>query len=313
MKPLLLNDLVEDCCNTLKLNHPGCDVFCGSLVDIDFTPYAGKVDVLAAGCPCQSFSTAGDRAGLDDQRGNVMLEYIKIAMFIKPKVILIENVVGLLNHEGGETFNILQGLLTESGEYDFNFKILNANDHGVCQKRKRVFIICIKRTLGTVFEYPVPLEYKPVLGDILSNVPTSAAATFSEKKRKFLSYVEPGRDWKVMPEEVIREFMGDAYGTGASKREKLRKMSMSEPALTLLCAPNHFCHPEELRPFTVREYARIQSFPDSYQFHGAMGSQYKQIGNAVPVELAYHIALSITKALSERPPSETRDGELKVQ
>jgi DNA (cytosine-5)-methyltransferase 1 len=297
MKPLLLNDLMKDCCETLKLNHPGCDVRCGSFLDIDFAPFVGKVDVLAAGCPCQSFSTAGDRKGLEDQRGNLMLQYINIAMNIKPKIILIENVMGLLNHEGGETFNTVKMLLTETGEYDFNFKVLNANDHGVCQSRKRVFIICVRKDLNEGFNYPQPLAFKPVLRDILGNVPESPAATFSEKKRMFLSHIEPGRQWNSLPEDIKKDFMGDAYGTGASKREKLRKLSMNEPSLTVLCSPHALCHPEELRPFTVREYARIQSFPDSYQFHGAVGSQYKQIGNAVPVELAYHIGLSITETL----------------
>lgn len=292
MKPILLNDIIKDCCETLKLNHPGCNVYCGSFTEIDFTPYIGKVDVLAGGCPCQAFSTAGDRKGFEDQRGNVMLEYIKIAMLIKPKIILIENVEGLLNHEEGETFRIIQSLLTETGEYDFNYKLLNSNDFGVAQKRKRVFIVCVKKSIGKQFVYPTPLEYKPVLKDILVDVPGSVMSKFSDRKKRFLQHVSPGKDYNSLPPDLKEEY-------GKDKRDKLRRLSMDEACLTITCHPDKHCHPLEDRPFTLRESARIQSFPDSYQFYGCMGSQYKQVGNAVPVELAYHIGTSIVKLLTQ--------------
>lgn len=117
-----------------------------------------------------------------------------------------------------------------------------------------------------------------------------------------MDLVPQGGYWRDLPEKIQKEYMLKSYYLGGGKTGMARRMSWEEPCLTLTCAPaqkqTERCHPEETRPFTVREYARIQTFPDDWQFAGAMTQQYKQIGNAVPVNLAYEIGCSLVRFLN---------------
>lgn len=137
--PLLLNDNNKDCCATLKKNHPGANVVCASMDVIDFTPFVGKVDLLTGGVPCQSFSQAGTRKGLEDPRGDLMMKFAAILKQLRPRTFMIENVKGLLTHEGGETIKKIIGALNADGFYDIQYKCLDASHYGVPQKRERVF------------------------------------------------------------------------------------------------------------------------------------------------------------------------------
>ena len=125
----------------------------------------------------------------------------------------------------------------------------------------------------------------------------------SEKKKKVLKLVPPGGCWIDLPEEIQKEYMGKSYYSGGGKRGMARRISWDEPCLTLTCSPSQKqterCHPDETRPFTVREYARIQSFPDEWEFSGGIGEKYKQIGNAVPVELARNVGEEIVNSIIE--------------
>ena len=124
-----------------------------------------------------------------------------------------------------------------------------------------------------------------------TDTPESAGAAYPEKKERVLALVPQGGDWRDLPDDVAREFMGGSYGLGGGKTGMARRLSLDEPSLTLTCSPvqkqTERCHPTQTRPLTVREYARIQTFPDEWQFMGSMASQYKQIGNAVPVNMAW--------------------------
>lgn len=302
--PLLLNELDATCCATLRANHPGVPVVCGDMQELNLEEYAGRVDVLMGGVPCQAFSQAGERRGLEDPRGRLILDFNRLVLECKPTLLLVENVKGLTTHNGGRTLESVLELFANEGQYTMYHKVLNANNYGVAQKRERILIVGIRSDIARVFTYPDPEPYKPVLRDVLQDVPASPGASYPAAKRAVFDLVPPGGCWVDLPEDIQRSYMGASFHSGGGKRGIARRLSMDEPCLTLTTSPcqkqTDRCHPSESRPFTVREYARIQSFPDSYVFQGTMASQYRQIGNAVPVKLAKAMALQISRLLDSR-------------
>ena len=299
--PILLNDNNSDCCKTLKHNHQDANVVCASMDKIDYSQFIGKVDLLTGGVPCQSFSQAGLRKGLDDPRGDLMIKFIEILNLIKPKIFMIENVKGLLTHDGGKTIEKIIGTLNKSDLYNISYKCLDASKYDVPQKRERVFIVGVIKSITRSFEFPKESEKKIVLRDVLLDVPLSSGAKYNEEKIELFRMIPQGGCWVNLPEALQKEYLGNSYYSGGGKRGILYRLSMEKPSLTLLCTPSQKqterCHPLEERPLTMREYARIQTFEDSYEFIGSLSSQYKQIGNAVPVELARHMGASLLKLL----------------
>ena len=270
----------------------------------EFNLEIGELDLLSGGYPCQSFSYAGEKRGLEDARGTLFYEFAIFLKKLKPKMFLAENVKGLVTHDGGKTLDTMLKVFQTEG-YKVEYKVLNAWDYGVAQKRQRIFIIGIRDDLidSITFEFPKPQEYKPVLSDVLTNVPDSVGQLYSENKKKVMDLVPPGGCWINLPDDVARDYMKTTYFMGGGRRGIARRLSMDEPSLTLTTSPamkqTERCHPLETRPLTTREYARIQSFPDEWKFMGKMGSIYKQIGNAVPVNLAKAIGEEIYKSLTE--------------
>lgn len=302
--PLLLNDNVADCCKTLKKNHPTANVVLGSMADIDFTKYVGKVDLLTGGVPCQSFSQAGLRKGLSDPRGDLMMKFIDIVELVQPKVFMVENVKGLLTHENGDTIKRIVEAMTASQLYDVKYQCLDASKYGVPQKRERVLIIGTLRRGGEkAFEFPMETGERVVLKDALKYVPESIGAQYPEEKKRLFRMIPQGGCWVNLPEDLQKTYLGNSYHSGGGKRGILYRLSMEKPSLTLLCTPSQKqterCHPLEERPLTVREYARVQTFDDTHEFIGSMSSQYKQIGNAVPVRLAEKMGKSILDYLQQ--------------
>lgn len=217
---------------------------------------------------------------------------------------LFENVKGLLSHDKGRTFQTILDIFSDQG-YSLNYKVLNAWDYGVAQKRERLIVVGIRKDLENQinFVFPKPHEYKPVLRDILKDVPDSIGAKYSEKKEKIFSLVPAGGYWRDIPENVAKDYMKSCWNMAGGRTGILRRLSLDEPSLTVLTTPQmkqtDRCHPTEVRPFTVRENARIQSFPDDWEFIGSVGSQYRQVGNAVPCNLAKEIGKKIIQALME--------------
>jgi DNA (cytosine-5)-methyltransferase 1 len=300
--PVLLNDNNSDCCETLKRNHPDTNIICGSMDEIDYSKYIG-VDLLTGGVPCQSFSQAGLRKGLEDPRGDLMLKFIDILNLIKPKLFMIENVKGLLTHDKGETLNkIINSFNTDL--YNITYKCLDASKYDVPQKRERVFIVGVLKSLNRSFEFPVESTNKKLLKDVLFDVPLSNGLKYNEEKQRLFKMIPQGGCWINLPEEIQKEYLGNSYNSGGGKRGILYRLSMEKPSLTLLCTPSQKqterCHPLEERPLTIREYARIQTFDDDYDFIGSINSQYKQIGNAVPVELAKHMGKALLSVIEKR-------------
>ena len=299
--PILLNDNNSDCCKTLKHNHPDANVVCGSMDKIDYSQYVNKVDLLTGGVPCQSFSQAGLRKGLDDPRGDLMMKFIEILNLVKPKIFMIENVKGLLTHDDGKTIEKIIDTLNKNELYNISYKCLDASKYDVPQKRERVFIVGVLKNITHPFEFPNESLTKKVLKDVLYNVPFSNGAKYNEEKINLFKMIPQGGCWVNLPENLQKEYLGNSYNSGGGKRGILYRLSMEKPSLTLLCTPSQKqterCHPLEERPLTVREYARIQTFDDSYEFIGSLNSQYKQIGNAVPVELAKYMGEALIKLL----------------
>jgi DNA (cytosine-5)-methyltransferase 1 len=296
--PILLNDNNADCCKTLELNHPGITVSHCSMTDLKIN---GTVDLLCGGVPCQSFSQAGARKGLEDPRGNLMIEFSKLIDNVKPKVFMIENVKGLMTHDKGETLKIIIETLNNSKKYDIKYKLLNSLNFGVPQKRERVFIIGVLKSLNKEYKFPEPEKKIFSVGDALKNVPESPCAKYNEEKIELYKLIPQGGCWVNLPEHLQKSYLGNSYNSGGGKRGILHRLSMDKPSLTILCSPSQKqterCHPLHNRPLSVRETARIQTFEDSYEFVGSMSSQYKQVGNAVPVELAARVGKSIIDLL----------------
>jgi DNA (cytosine-5)-methyltransferase 1 len=302
--PLLINEINEIFCRTLRINHPGVNIVNGDMTELNLSQYKGLVDVLQGGVPCQSFSHAGERKGTDDPRGKLIVQFNKLINDCEPKIFLVENVKGLATHNGGETLNEIIRLFENNGKYRVYNKILNAKDYEVPQKRERIFIVGVKISISLPFTYPEKSEKIVLLKDVLIDVPQSPGATYPEHKAAVMKLVPPGGCWVDLPKNIQEAYMGDkSLAAGGGKRGIARRLSMNEHCLTLTTSPcqkqTERCHPVETRPLSVREYARIQTFPDSYIFEGSVGNQYKQIGNAVPTKLAYAMAIHIKHFLEQ--------------
>jgi DNA (cytosine-5)-methyltransferase 1 len=304
-----LVEIDKDASDTLKYNRPNWKVINDDISNIsclDLQDYfglnSGELDLLSGGAPCQSFSYAGKRLGLEDARGTLFYHYAKFLEQLQPKMFIFENVRGLLSHDKGRTYKTILDIFESTG-YVIQKKVLNAWDYGVAQKRERLITIGIRKDLeNTVkFEFPQPHEYKPVLRDILPNCPKSEGTPYSENKRKIFELVPPGGYWRDIPENIAKDYMKSCWYMEGGRTGILRRLSLDEPSLTVLTSPSQKqtdrCHPLEARPFTVRENARCQSFPDDWHFCGSVAHQYKQVGNAVPVNLAFEIAKKIREAL----------------
>lgn len=297
LEPILLNDFDKDSCETLSLNMPKWNVVHDDIKNLDFSKYKGA-DVVSGGFPCQSFSLAGKRMGIEDTRGTLFYEFARVVKEIQPKIFLAENVRGLLLHDKGKTVEIILNVFSSLG-YKVQYRVLNAVHYGVPQKRERVIFIGTKD--GFNFAYPKPENMALTLRSALKDCPYSPGVIYSEYKKNVLDLVPPGGSWVDLPEEIKKIYMGKSLFTGGGKRGVARRISWDEPCLTLTTSPfqnqTERCHPDETRPFTVREYARIQTFPDSWKFSGNIMSQYKQIGNAVPVILAEKIGIRLIESL----------------
>lgn len=309
---VLLNEFETAACKTLKTNKPEWNVIEGDVRHIDFTPLRGKIDFLSGGFPCQAFSYAGKGAGFNDTRGTLFFELARAVKEIQPKVFMGENVKGLISHEKGRTFETIKNTIAELGYTLVEPRVLRAIMYQVPQKRERLILIAIRNDIAQNVEFHWPTPYHEVLTlrDALyksviyeNDVPVSEGAQYPEKKKRVLAMVPQGGDWRNLPEEVAKDYMGGSWLLGGGKTGMARRLSLDEPSLTLTCSPcqkqTERCHPLETRPLSVREYARIQTFPDNWAFQGSMSDKYKQIGNAVPVNLAWAVGRSLIRLFND--------------
>lgn len=311
-KHVLLNEFDPHACNTLRLNRPDWHVVEGDVEQVDFTHWRGKVDFLSGGFPCQAFSYAGKGGGFNDTRGTLFFQLARAVKEIQPKVFMGENVRGLAAHDNGRTLETIKNTIKELGYTLIEPRILKAIYYQVPQKRERLILIAIRNDYADKVNFSWPDPYHRVVtlrdaffkGELYAqDVPVSVGQSYPEKKKKVMELVPEGGDWRNLPEDVQKEYMGASFYLGGGKTGMARRLSMDEPSLTLTCAPaqkqTERCHPLETRPLTIREYARIQTFPDDWSFAGNMTAQYKQIGNAVPVNLAWAIGRSIMRLMNQ--------------
>ena len=309
---IMLNEFNHWACETLRLNRPNWNVVEEDLHNVSFVEYDGKVDFLSGGFPCQAFSYAGKQGGFEDARGTLFFEMARAISECHPKVFMGENVKGLTSHDNGRTIDVIKNTIAELGYTLVEPEVLKAIMYKVPQKRERIILIAIRNDIvnKVTFKYPDP--YKRVVtlrdaffkGDLYEcDIPESEGQMYPKRKFEIMSMVPEGGDWRNLPEDIQREYLKGSFHLGGGKTGMARRLAMDEPSLTLTCAPamkqTERCHPVETRPLTVREYARIQTFPDDWQFAGKRDEQYKQIGNAVPVNLAAAVGRSLIRLFND--------------
>ena len=282
------------------------------------------VTLVVGGPPCQAFSTAGKQRGLEDLRGNVILQYLRVIKDIRPEYFILENVRGLLSakmHAIPETDEdytylkdikggVLHFLVSEfkKAGYAISYALLNAANYGVPEKRERVVVI---GHLGNRVPIPTPThsergEYGTqrwvTLRECIGDLEQRTDMRYIELRQKckpYMALLSAGQNWRDLPEELAKQAMGKAYYLGGGKTGFLRRLSYDEPSPTLVTSPTMpatlLCHPTQLRPLSVEEYARIQQFPEHWQFMGRIESVYRQIGNAVPVGLGAAVGRQIMR------------------
>jgi DNA (cytosine-5)-methyltransferase 1 len=304
---ILLNEFDKNACSTLRKNKPKWNVVEKDIHELNFTEYKDKVDFISGGFPCQSFSHSGKRLGLQDTRGTLFYEFARAIRETEPTCFLAENVKGLLTHDQGNTLKVIVNVFSDLGYHVFKPVLLNANKYDVAQKRERLFIFGVKKELKNKFNFIAPPEKNsPNLQDIFyegkyykTNVSSlnSSGGVYSKEKQNLFEMIPPGKNWKHLPIETQKKYLGPMFYSEGGKTGILKRLSYEEPSVTILTNPSQKqterCHPEHSRPLNIRESARIQSFPDEWEFCGSIASQYKQIGNAVPVMLAYNVGKMI--------------------
>lgn len=323
-------DFDKSCVETMQAN--GHAVLCGDIREIKAPDLleetgmkVGEPFLICGGPPCQPFSTAGKRLGINDPRGSLFMDFIRMIDYIRPRFFVMENVKGIISsplkhvpiEERDESDpeqqlgTVLDVILNEFNKLNYKtvYGVLDAVNYGVPQFRER-FVLIGSRDNEDIF-LPVPTHFAVHQNEKYKWQSLSSAIkdledapgiceSFSQERLKYLRLVPEGGNWRSLPEEMIEEAMGGAYRSGGGKVGFYRRLSYSEPCPTLVTSPvqkaTMMCHPVKDRPLSIKEYARIQQFPEEWVFTGTVASQYRQIGNAVPVGLAEQIGKAIIAA-----------------
>lgn len=299
----------------------------------------GNIDLVVGGPPCQAFSTAGKQRGFSDIRGGCIIQFIRVVSDLKPKYFILENVRGILSAKLNavpEAYKEYDSIKMESGSvlklvlnefnklgYSISYALLNAANYGVPEKRERVVMI---GHLGDRVPIPAPthsesgafgtkkwVSLRDSIGDLQGK--PMRYIPLRSRMEKYMKLIGEGENWTKLDPAVAKEAMGKAYVLSGGKTGFLRRLSFDEPAPTLVTSPTmpatQLCHPKELRPLSVEEYARIQQFPDTWIFEGRIESIYKQIGNAVPVGLGKAVGNQIIRHINHlTSPTEEEDNRI---
>jgi len=309
-KTVFANDIDPDACKTYKRNLG--EIIEGDVRSVKLPRLKRRLDVLTAGFPCQPFSNAGSRQGIDDDRGTLFQTAIDIVEKLKPRVVAFENVRGLLSFKNGNR-PLIEEICSQLDKlgYDVVFSLIDTSRHHVAQKRLRVLIVGIERNKDHgIFSFPHPtnrtdLTLGQTILDLMADTPNQGELMQLNPQAIHIgSMVPEGGSWKDIPYEKLPPRLKKISDNMERYRwpKFYRRFHRDEIAGTITAAfkPENagVWHPTEKRIFSVREIGRIQSFPDWFQFDGkSIKSKYRQIGNAVPPRLAYELAIQIAKVL----------------
>lgn len=334
---LLTSEIDDSTRKTILLNKPKVGLI-GDIRDYSSEkikeyaniPSTKDIDLIVGGPPCQAFSTAGKRKGLQDERGNVFLTFIDRILELRPKYAVIENVRGLLSaplehrphskrgfgyppltpeeQKGGALYSIIN-ILEENG-YTLSFNLYNSANFGSPQVRERLIIICSREnnkppylipthSQNGDFSLPKWRTFKDVTSDFIEE--EQEHINFPDSRLVYYRMLKPGQYWKHLPKDLQKEALGASYYAGGGKTGFLRRLSWDKPSPTLVTNPTmpatDLAHPEKDRPLSIQEYMRIQEFPDNWKFGGTILDKYRQIGNAVPKSLGKAVGTLIVKLL----------------
>lgn len=325
-------DFDESCVETIERN--GHRALAGDIRALSSSVFleqsglhAGEPFLICGGPPCQPFSTAGKRLGINDPRGSLFIEFVRMIREIRPRFFIMENVKGLVSSklvdDGGasSTTTVLDVVLEQFRNIGYHtvHGILDAVNYGVPQFRERLVILGSRD--GENIFLPVPTHFQMhqkssyrwrVLGDVIRDLEDDAGecARFSPERLHFLKMVPEGGNWRDLPPTVQKTAMGGAFYSGGGKVGFFRRLSYKQPSPTLVTSPvqkaSMLCHPTKDRPLSVREYARIQQFPDDWKIVGTTAAKYRQIGNAVPVGLAEAVGQAIMACADGNAAIETK-------
>ena len=333
-------DFDPDCIATMRAN--GHKVLGGDIREISEEDLLkqtglrqGEPFLICGGPPCQPFSTAGKRLGINDPRGSLFMDFIRVIDYIRPRFFIMENVKGIMSaplmaftEEKQDNIEIelrlgtvLDVILSEFGKLGYKtvYGLLDAVNYGVPQFRER-FVLIGSRDNENVF-LPFPTHFQMhqeqryrwrTLHDTIKDLEYDCGecAAFSKDRLAYLRLVPEGGNWRNLPEDKWKEAMGGAYGSGGGKVGFYRRLSYSQPSPTLVTSPvqkaTMMCHPTQDRPLSIREYARIQQFPDDWKFMGTSAAKYRQIGNAVPVGLALALGKAVLSVADQSAEIRTK-------
>mgnify|MGYP001772879589 FL=1 len=285
----------------------------------------GEVDVITGGPPCQPFSPAGKRLSFGDPRASALMEFIRVIREARPRAFVMEEVPGLLSarikhvpikergkrplspeEEPGSAWRVVLEELGKTG-YRIAWRVLNAADYGAPQVRERVIVIGIRPDLGVQPAFPRPshsdgrptlfgpLQPWATLAEALGGITDHIGYTkLPPKYAELMKYVPPGGNWRQLPDGLKRDAMNGAYRSSGGRTGFYRRLAWFEPSPTLVTSPTMkatmMVHPWEDRPLSVREYLRIQGFPDDWKVVVGVQDAYRLFGEAVPVDLSRAIA-----------------------
>jgi len=334
-RPAICVENDPEAVKTIRLNRPHLPI----LSDVRQTT-ASKIrsvaklgtaplDLIAGGPPCQAFSVFGNREGIDDPRGRLLFDFVRLIAALRPHAFVMENVRGLLSmplipkkkenpsgtKEQQAHGSLLRFLLADFAKagYRVDCYVVNVVNYGAPQIRER--ILCIGNRHNLLAEFPQPqFSNRPqdglppfrTLGDVIGNGfidPCPEVMDFSSRKLKYLSMVPEGGNWRSLPIDVQKESMGKSWYLKGGRSAYWRKLSFAFPSPTVVTMPNHagtsMCHPTELRAISVGEAAAIQEFPSDWIFSGNTTAKFRQVGNAVPIRLG-RIAGEVVHQLLEQ-------------
>ena len=305
----IANEFDKTIWETFKANHPNTKLIEGDIRNISENDFPKQVDGIIGGPPCQSWSEAGSLRGIEDARGQLFYDYIRILKRVKPRFFLAENVSGMLANRHSEAVKHILSMFREC-EYNVTLTLINAKNYGVAEERKRVFYIGFRKDLAVKFIFPIGSteddNKKLTLRDIIWDLQDTAVPA-APKNRHNVDAINNNEYFVgayspiFMSRNRVKGWDEQAFTVQASGRQC--QLHPSAPKMIKVGKNDcRFVEGEEkrYRRMTVREIARIQGFPDDFKFiYENINDAYKMIGNAVPVNLAYEIASAIKDVLEK--------------